>query len=165
MNVAILMNERALRARVGQAAAAAGATVKEYSTAAQALAGVAENAHDLIVMDWKGFPGVGSMDSALNDLAAMIPEAELNQNLIYWEVALRVLDAVREEDSPNRSTPVIIRCPEPVPAGFDAGDSLPLESMEEDLATRQPVQALYDVPVAAFCEAVARRVDELTVRP
>lgn len=159
MKVAFLVGERALCARLVGCVASEDVTVKEYPTAAKALTKLETERYDLIVIHWKVFPGLGSGDPSIDELADLIPMAEMNRNVLYWEVTLRVMDAIRAEDSSNRATPVIVVLPELGPAGFGIGDELTRESVESDLTPRQPAEAVYGTSAVAFSEAAARFLD------
>lgn len=158
MKIAFLINERALRDKLARTFEGGEAVIEEYSTAAKALAKLATNPYDLVVLHWKVHPGLGSGDSRIDELADLIPLAKLNRNVLYWEVGLRVIDAMREKDSPNRATPVIVIFPDLGPAAFDTGDDLTRESVEADLAGRQPAEAVYWSSAAEFVKAVGRHL-------
>ena len=137
MRIAFLINERALRAKFAKCVHSSGVTIDEYSTAAKALGKLSTNRYDLIVIHWKVHPGLGSGDPRIDELAMMIPNSKLNRNVFYWEVGMRVLDTAHAEDSANRETPAILLLPELDRPVF-ADDQLTKESVESDIAARQP---------------------------
>ena len=158
MKIAFLMSEQALRTRLAGGIQWANATVEEYPTAAKALPKLTGTPYDLIAMHWKVYPGVGSGDGRFEELAGIIPNAELNRNVFYWVVGLRVIDLIRQEDSENRATPVIAMFPVLAPVEFGGEDQLSRESVESDIAARQPAEALYGFSVDEFSEAVTRHL-------
>jgi hypothetical protein len=162
MKVAFLIGEQALRRKLAGLIGPADVTVKEYPTAAKALTKLVEEGYDLIVIHWKVYPGFGSGDKRIDELAGMIPGVKLNRNVLYWEVALRVIDAIRAEGSVNRATPVIVILPKLGPSGPGTGDQLTKESVQSDIAARQPAEAVYGSSAVEFSKAFARHLPGLT---
>jgi hypothetical protein len=156
MRIAFLMNERALRATLAQSIAWTAAAIEEYPTAAKAMAKLAAGRYDLVALHWKVHPGFGAGDAYLDELATLLPTTELNADVLYWEVALRVIDILRAEDSPNRVTPVVVVFPDLARAEYGAADELTREAVERDLAARSPAEAVFGSSDARFSEAVAR---------
>jgi len=155
MRIALLMNQESARTNLARVMGQANATVDEYSTASKALVKLTTVRYDLVAIHWKVYPGVGSGDPSIDELAALIPHTELNRNLLYWEVGLRVIDAMREEGSPTRETPVIVMFPNLGPSTFNTGDDLARESVESDLAIRQPACAVFGSSIEQFTSAVS----------
>ena len=156
MKVAFLIGEEALRKKLAKCIGPDNLTLEEYPTATKALTAFSSEQYDLIVIHWKVYPGFGSGDPRIDELAELIPNIELNANVFYWEVGLRVIDAIRAEDTPNQATPVIAIFPDLGRAGFGAGDELNRESIESDIASRQPAEAIYGSSEADFTNAVTR---------
>lgn len=155
MEIAVVANERALRIGMTAAVSGEGARVHEYATAAHALPAFAVLPFDLIFMDWKVYPGFGSGDSSIEEWAAMIPDAEYNQNLLYWQIALRALDRLRDEKSPNRKTLVIVRFPPKASFRFAMDDQISIEAVETDLQGRGTIAAVYAASARDIAAAVA----------
>lgn len=143
MHAALLINDRVLRTRLTACAPLADGTVEPYPTAAKALAPLLARRYDVIVLHWKVHPGFASGDDRIEELAYLLPRTKLNQNVLYWEVGLRILDLLREEESANRTTPVCVIFPPLGRFTFETGDALSRESVEGDLATRQPAHAIF----------------------
>lgn len=160
MTAAFLIAERALRSRLAGCIDFSGATVDEFPTAAKALAAFVDTPYDLIVLHWKVHPGLGAGDTRIDELAALIPNAEYNRNVFYWEVGLRVIDLIRSEASANQATPVIVIFPDLAPSGYGSGDELTRDAVDEDISTRQPIEAICGFSMDAFHEAVARQRPE-----
>ena len=157
MQAAFLINERALRARLAKCLEPAGVSVDHFPTAGKALKGLTSTAYDLVVIHWKAHPGLVSDDPRINELADLIPKTELNTNMLYWEVGLRVMDAMRAEEAPNVKTPIIAILPPVLArAGFASGDELTADAVTSDLAARQPTAAVYGPSADAFLEAAKR---------
>jgi hypothetical protein len=156
MRIAFLVGERALRQKLAEPLEAADVTIDHFPTVAKALGAFETKHYDLIVLHWKAYPGFGCGDSKLDNLAALIPTVEFNRNLLYWEVGLRVINLVRDEESPNRTTPLLVLFPDLGRAEFGGGDQLTRESVLADLADRPPAEALFGSSRDDFCEAVAR---------
>ena len=160
MEMAMLINERAVRSELRKAIGRPDLQIDEYATATEALKGLSSKGYALIVIDWKVYPGFGSDDPAIAEYADMIPKMRHNENLLYWQVELRVLESIRAAESPNRDTGVLLRLPEIPPiALFGVGDDLTRESIEEDLRGKEPVEAFYGVALAAWAEAMKHRLD------
>ena len=155
--LALLINEQAVRERVTDTLGD-GVSVDTFPTAAKALTGLTATRYDLIVMDWKVYPGFGADDEVLRELATTLPNIRHNENLLYWQVILRVLELLREEDASNRSTPVVLRLPHlfDYRFGMELEDPLTLDAVRDDLRGKEPVDALYGVPLAEFIDAIRR---------
>ena len=160
MSLALLANERALRAKLAKCiTGVTEVAVEEYPTAAKALAKLSAKHYDLVALHWQVYPGLGSGDSHIDQLASLIPHAKLNRNLLYWEVGLRVIDMIREEDCPNRTTPVVVMLPELGRSVFCEPDVLTRDAVERAIAARQPAEAVYGPSPDRFAKAVARQLD------
>lgn len=157
MNVAVLVNERSFSQSI-MTGCADTAVVRRYATAADGLRDLCSRKVDLIVMDWKVYPGFGCGDSVINEVAARLPETRHNENLLYWQVAVRVLELLREKRAANRGTPVLIRLPEPASFHFGMGDELTKESVERDLGDKGPVTKAYGDSIRAFVDRVSKVV-------
>jgi hypothetical protein len=142
MKVALLINDKESRETLARGIQAKGATTDEFATAAKALGMLVASRYDLIVIHWQVHPGIKASDPKLQELASMIPVISMNRNVLYWETALRVLDIVRAEDSMNKATPVIVLFPGLDEPGFKAEDRLARESVDSDLAKRQPATVI-----------------------
>lgn len=140
MKIALIFNNKSFRESLRNALG--GHDVSEYATAAAALHDLTVSAHDLILLDAVTFPGFGSGDSHINELAALIPKSELNDTLLYWEVTLRVVDRMREANAPNAATPIGIRVSETLPASIGMGDVLSRAAVRKDLGARVNVHAI-----------------------
>ncbi|MBT3295068.1 MAG: hypothetical protein HN919_11835 [Verrucomicrobia bacterium] len=138
MKVALLINDRESRAALARSIEAKGGRADEYPTAAKAAGMFGATRYDLILIHWQVYPGLKPSDPSLKELAAMIPVVSMNRNILYWETALRVIDIIRMADSPNRTTPLMVIFPALGTSTFEAGDRLARESVESDLADRQP---------------------------
>lgn len=160
MKAAFLISERALRLRLAKHLEPHYGEIEEYPTAAKALTRLVVRHYDLIVMHWKVYPGFGSGDSRIDELAGLIPNMKLNSNAFYWEVGLRVLDLIRADDSANCSTPVIVVFPDLAQSSFGMGDQLSRDSVESDLSTRQPAEALFGVSAVESSEFLARNLPQ-----
>lgn len=140
MKVALVINERATRERFADCISSNGHEAHEYATAEKALGKLTTLGYDLVVIHWQVHPGWGASDAKIRDIAALIPTVTENRNLLYWEAALRLIDLLRDQGSPNRTTPVVVIFPETRP--FDSDDSLDRESIDADLKTRQPATVI-----------------------
>lgn len=138
MKVALLINDKESRAVLARSIEAKGGTTDEYPTAAKAVGMFGATRYDLILIHWQVYPGLKPSDPRIKDLAAMIPVVSMNRNILYWETALRVIDIIRMEDSPNKTTPLMVIFPALGKSTFEAGDRLARESVDTDLADRQP---------------------------
>lgn len=135
----VLINGRQECDAVVAALAAAGADVEAHATADRALPALAARPARLILLDARVYPGFGCTDAAIREVTALLPDARFSENLLRWQIALRVLDAIRAEGSVNRATPVFIHFPALPAYHFSVGDELTQEAIEEDLKSRQPV--------------------------
>ncbi len=142
--VGLLMNEKALRRAVAADLDREGVRCTEFATATQAVPVLTSRTFDLVALDAATFPGFGCLDGEIRDLAAMIPRAELNEAVLYWQVTLRMLDIIHEDGGPNVATPVIIRVPEARSSSIGMGDVLARESVEKDLRSRSHVRSIFD---------------------
>jgi hypothetical protein len=138
MKIALLVNDKDSRTELVRSVEASGATADEYATAAKAIGMFGATRYDLIIIQWQVHPGLKPSDPSIKELAAMIPVVSMNRNVLYWETALRVIDIIRMEESPNKATPIILIFPDLGESAFEAGDRLAKESVESDLAERQP---------------------------
>jgi len=156
MKVVFLVGERALRERYAKCIESADVEIEAYPTAAKALVKLETRPYDLVAIHWKAYPGFASGDPRIDELAELIPATKLNQNVLYWEVALCVIDALRAEDSPNQATPVIAILPVLGRGGYGTGDDLTIDSVESDIAARQPAQVVYGTSASDFANAASR---------
>jgi hypothetical protein len=159
--VAVLINRRADREVVSARIGSADVSVDQYATATQALGALVRTRFDLIVMEGKVYPGFGCPDAAIRELAEMLPNNRYSENLLYWQVGLRILETVRSDEGRNRETPVVIRFPELQNYSFAVGDELTRDSVESDLEDKGPVTPCFGVPMAAFAERVAEALAAL----
>ncbi len=140
MRIALVFNNKAFRESLRDALGAH--DISGYATAADALYDLSGTSFDLILLDAVTYPGFGSSDSHINDLAALIPKSEHNDTLLYWEVALRVIDCMRDDTSPNATTPIGIRVSDTLPASIGMGDVLSKSAVRKDLGKRTNVHAI-----------------------
>lgn len=162
MEIALLINDRIVRSRLTGALAGPAVVFREYSTASDAIREFSSRLFDLIVFDWKIYPGYGCSDAEIRELASLIPDSPNNENLLYWQVALKVLDHIRSDESPNGNTPVIFRVPEvPDSYAFGMGDDLTRETIVTDMESRGPIEMVYGATVKDYIDAVRRGMDVL----
>jgi len=159
MEIALLINERAIREAFVAGIGGENVGIKEYSTAADALREFLSKRFDLIVLDWKIYPGYGCSDVEIRELATLIPVSPGNENLLYWQVALRVIDNIRSEESQNVRTPVIFRFPQlPELYVFGMGDDLTKETISTDLKGKGLIETIYGVNMKEFIELARKRM-------
>jgi hypothetical protein len=163
MKIAFLINERALRDNIAHAISHLDVSIDHYSTASKALAKLTAIAYDLVVIHWKVYPGLGCGDATIDDYSRLIPETSLNTNLLYWEVGLRVIDVMRDVETVNHTTAVILLFPDLPEAGFCIGDQLTRDSVCADVATRQPAVTLFKPSTRDVTEAIQRTLMETRV--
>jgi len=163
MKAAFLIGERALRVRYAKCLESADAVIDEFPTASKALTELERERYDLVVIHWKVFPGFGSGDERIDELASLLPDTEFNRNLFYWEVGLRVIDLMRDEESPNLITPVVAVFPNLQESGFGIGDQLTRESVRSDIDSRRPARAVFGPSITDFSDAVAELLPEQEV--
>jgi len=155
MQVALLINERAVRAKLMADIGLPDVVFKEYSTASAALNDLSSKQFDLIIIDWKVYPGYGSSDMEIRELADAIPNSVHNENLLYWQTELRVINIIRDRDSQNRDTPIILRFPDiPLVHAFGMDDILTRETVQTDLQEKQGIGVLYGAGVPELANAV-----------
>lgn len=160
MEVAVLINDRALRTKfVAGIGGNSKVIVKEISTASDALRAFSSKRFDLIILDWKIYPGYGCNDAEIRDLALLIPDSPNNENLLYWQVALRVIENIKCEESRNIETPIVFRFPElPESYAFGMGDELTRETISTDLKGKGLIEVIYGVTVEAFIGLVRKKI-------
>jgi len=159
VEIALLVNDRIVRTRLSDALAGLGVVFREYSTASDAVRELSARYFDLIVIDWKIYPGYGCSDAEIRELASLIPDSPNNENLLYWQVALKVIDYIRNEESLNRNTHVIFRVPEvPESYAFGMGDELTRETILTDIENRGPIEMVFGINVQEFTEVVCCRI-------
>ncbi|MDE0838004.1 MAG: hypothetical protein OSB41_03030 [Kiritimatiellae bacterium] len=157
MHVAVILNDRSFReALVNTLHASGGHTAQAFATAAAALINLTAKPFDLIALDAVTFPGFGAGDSHINDLAALIPKADYNETLLYWEVTLRLIDCIRAEGSANVETPIAVRVSNALPASIGMGDVLSKEAVRKDLSRRAQVHGISSSSPEAFGEGMCR---------
>jgi hypothetical protein len=165
MEIALLINEKAARAKIVAGIGGDNLVIKEYPTAADALREFTVRRFDLIVMGWKVYPGYGCNDAEIRELATLIPNSPDNENLLYWQVALKVICNTRDEDSRNNLTPVIFRFPElPESYTFGAGDVLTREAIATDLEGKGLIEAVYGVTMESFVGLLRKKVEQFSRR-
>lgn len=155
MDVAILLNDRRDREEIVAGAALAGIASDTYATATQALTALTARRFDLIVMDAKTYPGFGCTDAVIREIATILPDSKHIETLLYWQVALRVLERIREPPSVNAGTPVMLHLPELPEYSFDSGDILTRDAVMSDLRDKGPVDAPPGMPMRLFVAHVA----------
>ena len=154
MKVALLINDKESRVELAGCIADKGGTADEYPTAAKALGMLNATRYDSILMHWQAHPGLKPSDPQIKQIATMLPVVTMNRNVLYWETALRVIDIIRVEESPNKSTPVIVIFPGLGESQFEAGDRLSKEAVESDLAERQPATIISGVSQDTIIQAL-----------
>lgn len=160
MKMALLINEKAVRERLGKAIESPDIAVRGYPTAAKALAEFANERYDLIVIDWQVHPGFESGVAVIDQLAAEIPKISGDRRLYYWEVGRSVIDAIRAGESPNHATPMIVIFPDFDQCGVNGNISR--DAAEADIAAKQPAEPLFGSSTGSLKEAVARHLATLT---
>jgi CheY-like chemotaxis protein len=158
MKVALLINDKALRLSLAESLTALGVTVTEWPTAAKAVDVVETTLFDLIVVHWKVHPGLNLRDPQLREISNLIPMVVLNRNVLYWESALRVFDLIRGEDSLNRATPIVVIFPGLSEHNAEDGDRLARESVDADLADRQPSAVISETSRDKIAALVAKHL-------
>ncbi|MDD4869753.1 MAG: hypothetical protein PHR77_04270 [Kiritimatiellae bacterium] len=159
MEIALLINERTVRTKLLAGIGCNEAIIREYSTATDALREFSSRQFDLIVMDWKIYPGYGCSDAEIRELASLIPNSPHNENLLYWQVALKVITHIRDEGSINLNTPVLFRFPEiPESYAFGMGDELTREIIRMDLKEKGTIETIYGVKVDDFIKVIRKMV-------
>lgn len=150
MKIALIFNDRTFRESLRDALSPH--DTLEYATAADALYDITGKAVDMILLDAVTYPGFGSGDGHINDLAALIPKSEHNDTLLYWEVTLRVIDRIREEGTPNANTPIGVRVSDTLPSSISMGDVLSKSAVRKDLNKRPQVYAIESLSAEAFAQ-------------
>ena len=159
LNVLLLINERVVRERVSEAIGSGTVMVDQYATAAQALEPIVRHPFDLIVMDAKVYPGLGCSDILIREIATLLPDAKHTENLLYWQVGLRVLERLRDPKSVNIETPVLIRFPELAPDSFTAEDILTRDAVESDLKDKGTIRTVIGAPLDTFVAAALEETE------
>ena len=160
MKVALLVNDRTSREALARRIAEWGGAVDQYPTAAKAIDMLGATRYDLVVMHWQVYPGQKASDPKVRELAAMIPVVRLNRNVLYWETALRVIDTIRVDESPNRGTPLMVIFPDLGKTHFDTDDDrLARETVESDLASRQPATIITEISRDKILEILAQELN------
>jgi hypothetical protein len=142
MSVCILINSRADFLRITDAIG--GEDLVQYASAAKGLEGLTETAHALITIVWRVYPGRASGDEDIDLLARALPRTEYNENLVYWQILVRVIQIIRGEDSANSATPVVVSLPlvfTTIVADF--ADELTPEGIAADARKLNDVEILY----------------------
>jgi hypothetical protein len=156
----VLINARLDREAVVEALQAAGATVEAFATADRAMPALESHAAAVIVIDARVYPGFGCSDPSIREMTGMLRDARCSENLLRWQIAMSVMEGVREKGSPNVLTRCVIRFP-PLPAyHFVVGDELTREGVEEDLARLRPVVACHGADLDACVEAAVAALRE-----
>jgi hypothetical protein len=158
VKVALLINDRESRQALVGKIEEWGGTADEYPTAAKAMDMFGATRYDLIVVHWQVYPGQKASDPKVRELAAMIPVVKFNRNVLYWETALRVIDTIRMDPSPNRATPLMVIFPNLGLSSFESGDQLARESVESDLASRQPATLIAEASRDKVVERLAQNI-------
>ena len=158
MKVALLINDKTSREKLARYVESRGGTTDEYPTAAKALGMFGATRYDLILVHWQVHPGLKPSDPSIKEIAAMIPVVSRNVNVLYWETALRVIDIIRMENSPNRTSPIIVIFPDLGGSTFEAGDRLARESVDSDLVSRQPAIVITERLTEKITEIVAQHL-------
>lgn len=156
MKVALLINERLMRARVAEQLRSTAERVDEFPTATEALKAFAARAYDVIAIEWKVYPGFGSEDSLIQEMATLIPQAQHTANLLYWQTGLRVIEKLREDDAPCRAARIVVRFPMLAPDYTGADSELTRETVDSDLARYPGVTRLLGASLDEFAAAIVR---------
>lgn len=159
MNVSVLINRRDLREAICNKVTGPGSLAAGYATASDALSKILSTRHDLIVIDAKVYPGLGSTDSSISEFATLLPKTEYNENVLYWEACLRVVALIRADDSINRETPIILRVPQSILTPVDGSDALDPNGIERDLAADAHTELLMGITDREFIDTVGKRVE------
>ena len=156
--VALLINDRESREALAGKIEEWGGTADQYPTAAKAMDMFGAARYDLIVVHWQVYPGQKASDPKVKELAAMIPVVKFNRNVLYWETALRVIDTIRAEESPNRITPLMVIFPDLGRSSFESGDRLARENVESDLTSLQPATIIAEISRERIVECLAHNI-------
>ena len=154
-SVLLILNERALREFIKDAFDTRDHAFTACGTAVQALDHIKSISFDVIVLEAKMFPGMGSQDPVLSDMAAMLPQSKYNEMLLHWQVACRVMEIARESDSRNRLTPLIIKFPLDAESILhSSGDTLNREAVQKDLQSLGPTLPLFEARAVNIIDAL-----------
>ncbi len=146
MKILMLVNDRRVRdaLKAGLDSSFEMVFAPTVSAAEDALVG---RVFDLIVIDTKVYPGFGSRDAVIQELARVLPTICCCENLAYWQVGLQAIDITREEGSANAEKPILIRFPTLMKTEVGVQDVLTEEAVLDDLKVRRPIEPLFGVDV------------------
>lgn len=82
-----------------------GGGVKYFSHAGDAIKEFLSVKYSLIITDLDIAPGLDCQDQEIMEIMNRAP---LGRNPDYWRVALKVVERIRQNNSPNKHTPVIV---------------------------------------------------------
>ncbi len=105
---------------------------------------------DLIVIDTKVYPGFGSQDAVIQELARVLPSVNYSENLAYWQVGLQTLEIIRAKGSANVDTLILIRFPPLQKTEVGLQDVLTEDAVLDDLKSKMPIEPLFGAKVEAL---------------
>lgn len=138
MNVCVLMNRREKRDAMVAELVGRGHVVRAHGNATDAYDDLMERAFDGLVIGWKVYPGFACPDPSIEILERMILGMGQTENIGYWQVAVRLLEAIRVPSCANYSTPIVISKP-PVDCYYGADFDFSLEIVQRDIRNKMPI--------------------------
>lgn len=161
MSVGILINPRAEFQRIADAGG--GADAVHYASADKGLDGLTKLEHDLIAIVWRVFPGRASGDEDIDLLASTLPHMEYNENLVYWQILVRVIQIIRADESANADTPIVVSLPNVFTTIVaDFSDDLTPEGIAGDARKLRDVEILYGLSHDDLGRHLSHRLDART---
>ena len=153
MKILLLVNDKRVREAL-TAGVDPGIEAVVHPTVSAAECSLAGRPFDLIVIDTKVYPGFGSRDAIIQELARVLPSVCYSENLAYWQVGLQAIEMIRGEGSANAETPILIRFPPLVKTEIGVQDVLTEEAVLDDLKRMAPIEPLFGLDVPGFVERI-----------
>jgi hypothetical protein len=156
--MALLVNDRESRASLAKALAASAVSVDEYPTVEKSLLSLTSVHYDLIAIHWQVFPGLEPGTPRMKRYAAALQKTTRNRSALHWAVALGPMDAIRALGSVNATTSIVAILPGIGRIRYDAGKRLTRESVDKDLAARQPACVIAETSIDQIAEELRRQL-------
>jgi hypothetical protein len=157
--IALVINERSVRDELTSLLGLPPDKVRSYPTATDAMMSMPSTPFAAIIVDAMVFPGLGSDDPEVHQLALLIPDTKMNKAVLYWQVALRLIKSVRATGSRNENTPLVFIFPDlPLRHAGMGADQLTREAVDADLQDWQPAVAVYGKQLADVAELTRRYI-------
>jgi hypothetical protein len=149
MKILLLVNDKRVRESLA-AGLNPGIDAVFHPTVSAAEYSLAGRPFDLIVIDTKVYPGFGSRDAVIQELARVLPSVCYSETLAYWQVGLQAIDMIRGKGSANADTPILIRFPTLMKTEVGVQDVLTEDAVLDDLKSKAPIEPLCGLDVAGL---------------